>query len=518
MDRWRRTSISPLLRVATLTVIAAFAGAVAALAIPGRARGCHQHRDCGHGSARRRSTETVRHAVRVVLSTTDLGSALSDQPEVSFSRVRPPTNVPVIEVNDSVRYQKFTGVGAAMTDTSAWLVREQLSSRQSASMMQSLFGTAGIRLGFLRVPMGASDYTAHETPYSYDDVAHGRVDPRLTHFSIAHDAAYVIPAIRQALAENSHAFVLASPWSAPAWMKANDLLSNLDGGGQFLDRYQRVWADYFVKFLRAYRRQGIRIDAVTPQNEPDNWTAYPGMQFSATQEVNFVRFHLAPALANAGFSTQIFGADGGWDKLGYARRIANSRAASKLNGIATHCYYGSPTVISTLHHDNPALHEIVSECSPGITPFATTEAEISAFRNWASAVGLWNLALNTTGGPVQPPNHGCPGCRGLMTINEASHTATPTIDYYELGQVSRFVDPGARRIASNHFVTYRYPPSSVVSAGLDDVAFRNPDGRDVLVCYDNAQTAVTFAVRSRKRSFTYTLQPGSTATFIWRDG
>jgi glucosylceramidase len=193
-------------------------------------------------------------------------------------------------------------------------------------------------------------------------------------------------------------------------------------------------------------------------------------------------------------------------------------AGHALSGISWHCYYGAPTVMSRFRRTAPRLDEIVDECSPGlITPTPTPEIVISSLREWASTVALWNLALDPRGGPVQPPNHGCPGCLGLARIDERTGAVSLTRSYYQLGQASAFIAPGARRIASRHFVAYVYPRSgvNVVTPGLDDVAFRNPDGSLVLLAYDNAPSAVRFAVRWRGRALSYTLKPGAMATLIW---
>ena len=147
--------------------------------------------------------------------------------------------------------------------------------------MRKLFGPGGIALHFIRVPIGATDFTANGVPYSYDDVAAGQADPTLTGFSIAHDEAYVIPALRRALALARNAFVLAAPWSAPAWMKTNGLLANPgDDLGWLKQADYGVMAQYFVRFLRAYRASGIHVSAITPQNEPGQQTDYPGMSMS----------------------------------------------------------------------------------------------------------------------------------------------------------------------------------------------------------------------------------------------
>jgi glucosylceramidase len=142
---------------------------------------------------------------------------------------------------------------------------------------------------------------------------------------------------------------------------------------------------------------------------------------------------------------------------------------------------------------------------------------IGAVRNWASAVTLWNLALDPSGGPVQAPNSGCGGCTGLVTINESNHTVSFNLAYYQLGQIGEFLQRGAWRISSNSFVSYYQHSSSSygVTSGLDDVAFLNPDGSRVLVAYNTSSAAISFAVDWGGRTFTYSLAPQATVTFRW---
>jgi glucosylceramidase len=138
-------------------------------------------------------------------------------------------------------------------------------------------------------------------------------------------------------------------------------------------------------------------------------------------------------------------------------------------------------------------------------------------RNWASALALWNLALDPAGGPVQPPNLACPHCTGIVTIDGATQALTYTRAYYQLGQISKFVLPGAVRIGSNHFVRYILPTKhrSMATPGLDDVAFENPDGSRVLVAYNGSSTPIAFGVEDDGQYFAYTLAARATGTFVW---
>ena len=474
-------------------------------------------------SAARPRAVAASPSVEVVVTSADLSQALTQMPDLTFSSTDP--GGPIIHVNEHAPDQTIKGFGGAMTDTSAWLIYDRLSPATRAGLMNALFGTGtgtgtgGIGLNFIRVPMGASDFTSARRPYSYDDLPPGSSDPGLRHFSIRHDTRYIIPALKQALSIDPHMFVLANPWSPPGWMKTNDALDNRNDKGYLKAGAERPLAHYFVRFLQAYREHGIDIDAITPQNEPGQQSIYPGMNMSEASEAEFIQEDLAPALTAAKLYPKIFGYDWGWkpDQIQFAYALAKSRAAGDLAGIATHCYDGDPTTMSRLHREAPRLDEIVSECSPGIMPAPTAEVAIAAMRNWASALALWNLALDPAGGPVEPPNFACPHCTGIVTVDERTGTVALTRDYYQLGQLSKFVTPGAVRIGSNTFVRYVTPSKtrSMATAGLDDVAFQNPNGSRVLIAYNNALASVSFAVTDDGGYFAYTLAPGATVTFVW---
>ncbi len=453
--------------------------------------------------------------VRVVLTTASLTDRLTPKPDLHFKRSGPPQG-PDIHVDERIRFQRMTGFGAGMTDSSAWLIYDELTPGARATLMNELFGPHGIHLNFMRVPIGASDFTVTGVPYSYDDMPSGQSDPLLRHFSIRHDGAYVIPALRQMLARNHDVDLLASLWSAPPWMKANHAFDNLFGAGSLLPGDYGALARYFVKFIRAYRHAGVPIDAVTAQNEPLSETAYPGMELPASQEAGFIGLHLRPALNAAGLGTKIYGIDGGGD-LPYAHDLLSTAARSALDGIAWHCYGGMGSA-SVLHRQYPFLDQIVSECSPGIIPYSAAEAAISATRNWASVVALWNLALDPASGPVQAPSSGCQGCTGVVTVSERTHQAYLGANYYQLGQVSKYVQPGAVRIASDRFaVDFRTPTGAYgVTEGLDDVAFLNPDGTKVLVADDTSRATIRFTVAWHGLAFRYALKPGATVSFIWK--
>ena len=182
-----------------------------------------------------------------------------------------------INVNENTTYQQFEGGGASFTDTAAWLLNSSgaLSQATRDDTMRKLFDpNTGIGLSFIRNPLGASDLARYS--YTFDDMPAGQTDPNLTHFSIAHDQADVLPLTKQAKQLNPQAKVMASPWSAPPWMKDND--SYLLGWVQ--SQYYPAYAQYFVKYLQAYQAAGVPIDYVSMQNEPTCCSSYPSTNWN----------------------------------------------------------------------------------------------------------------------------------------------------------------------------------------------------------------------------------------------
>jgi glucosylceramidase len=446
-------------------------------------------------------------AVTVVQTTTNLRDALTIEPPQTFTRTRAPGSS-VIRVDARIRYQKITGFGAAMTDSSAWLLYDELAPEWRMPTVDALFGPDGLRLNFVRIPMGASDYTVSGSPYSYDDQPSGQTDPTLADFSIAHDEAYIIPALQELLAVNPAVWTLASPWSAPPWMKANDAYDNIGLAGAVLPQDYSALADYFVKFIQAYQAQGVPMDAITPMNEPNSDATWPGSALTPGDDATFLPQYLVPALDAAGLHPTIFGDDD--TELADARALLSGPAAPALGGIAFHCYKGMGQM-SALHAQYPSEDIIEDECSPGISPYATAEIPIDATRNWASAVQLWNLALDSSGGPYGSM-WGCPGCTGVVTVNEQNGTPSLGLNYYQYGQTTRYVEPGAVRIFSTRLVSDRIG----ITAGVDDVAFLNPDGSKVLVAYNNQARPAPLAVKWHGRYLNWTLPGRGTVTLIWR--
>ena len=443
-------------------------------------------------------------SVEVYESTTDLHESLEQKDSLSFGGTRLPALT--LRIHSSNAYQQMEGFGASLTDSSGWLLFNKLDKTQRQELIEKLFDPLhGIGLSFIRQPMGASDFALDD--YSYDDLPAGQTDPDLKKFSITHDEAYIIPVLREALAVNPRLKIVASPWSAPGWMKTSDSLI----GGRLLPAAYAPFAKYFVKFVQAYEAAGVPIYAVTMQNEPLYLpNDYPGMGMSSAEQTAFLRDHLGPAFRAAGLKTKILVFDHNWNMLDFPiTLLADSKAAAFTAGIATHCYGGTPSAQEELHDRFPDKGIWLTECSGGDWQTGRileeqTRLIIASTRHWAKSVVLWNLALDQDHGPFKG---GCKTCRGLVTVTDAASPSTTamTVDYVALGHASKFVVPGAYRIDSNTFG----------HGSLEDVAFRNPDGSIVLLVLNGSNQPVPFNVEWKGKYFSSTLPGGAVATFRW---
>lgn len=466
-----------------------------------------------------RASAPPRSRVLVTQTSADLSQAMRSLPARRFSpTMRIARGVRVIDVDDTHRYQRFIGAGGGMSDSSAWLIWTQLTPAQRSRLMKLLFAASGAHLSFLRVSIGASDYTADGVPYSYDDEPAGQTDPRLTDFAVAHDEPYVLPALRAAQQLNPNLYLEGVPWSAPGWMKANDALDNIAHAGTLLPGDDAAFGRYLAAFVRAYRDRGVRVNGIAVQDEPNEPNPYPGMQLTIAQEADLVARDIRPALRSAGLSVNVFGWDLSWGPLQAVGPLVDEADNGTLTGLAWHCYGGTPRFMSSAHTAARRALQIVDECSSGSKDvFATSELLISATRNWASAVALWNLALFPEGGPAQALGYGCEACTGVVSVDPQTGQYALSRDYYELAQFSRFIQPGAVRVSSPHFASYGLRDfKTVVSSGLDDVAFLNPDGTRVLFAYNTGVTPISFAVRWHRSSFAYRIPPHATTTLRWR--
>ena len=414
-----------------------------------------------------------------------------------------------IVVDDTQRFQEIVGFGASLTDSSAWLIQHTLDARQRDALLEELFGREGNGLGlsFSRLTIGASDFSRHH--YSLNDTPDGTPDPDLKHFSIDQNRGDVIPVARAMLAINPQLKIMASPWSAPGWMKDSNSLIQ----GRLLPQYYDAFSRYLLRYVDAYAAEGIPIFALTVQNEPDYEPKdYPGMRLNAPARARLIGDHLGPMIARRGSGPLIFDWDHNWDKPEEPMGVLSDPVAGNyVDAVAWHCYGGDVAAQSPVHDAFPDKDAYMTECSGGDwepvrsggLPLQMKNIIIRSMRHWARGALFWNLALDENNGPYAG---GCHTCRGVVTIDSRTGEITRTDEYYALAHASRFVRPGAHRIAS-----------SGPTDDLDNVAFRNADdGSLVLLVSNSAIQPRRFSVAHGERRFAYTLPARSVATFVWR--
>lgn len=414
-----------------------------------------------------------------------------------------------IVVDAQKRFQSMVGFGASLTDSSAWLM-QQMKPEAREALIKELFTreNGGVGFDLTRLTIGASDFSRHH--YTFNDRPEGETDLPLAHFSIEPNRADVLPITKRALAVNPKLQVMASPWSAPAWMKTN---GHLYQGELRSDRYD-VFSRYLVRYLDAYAAEGVPIFALTLQNEPHfEPKDYPGMRLRPKARAEIIGEHLGPMLEARGLKTQIIEWDHNWDEPHAPLEVLADPVARKfISGVGWHCYAGYVQVQAGVRDMHPDKDTWFTECSggewktqwPETLPWMVRNIVIGTTRGWARGVLMWNLVLDEKFGPHLG---GCKDCRGVVTVNSVTGEVTRNLEYYALAHASKFVRPGARRIESTAAIN-----------GLETVAFRNSDdGSIALIVCNSAGEERVFSVQQGGRTLRHRLPRESIATFVWVD-
>lgn len=412
------------------------------------------------------------------------------------------TNIyPVIAVDSLTSYQPIDGFGYTLTGGSAYLLNAMGAGK--SALLQELFGngTNSIGVNYLRVSIGASDLSAEV--FSYNDLPEGQTDPELKKFSLSKDTVDLIPVLKEILAINPAIKIMGSPWSPPVWMKDN----KSSVGGSLLPQYYSTYANYFVKYINAMKKNGITIDAITIQNEPQHGGNNPSLVMSQEQQAVFIKNHLGPAFQSAGINTKIIIWDHNCDNPNYPITILNDPDAKKyVDGSAFHLYAGDISALSTVHtaHPDKSLYFTEQWTSSkgdfgGDLKWHVKNVIIGSMRNWSKIALEWNLANNVNFGPHTPG--GCTECKGALTINGSS--VTRNVSYYIIAHASKFLPSGSVRIGSNNL------------NNLPNVVFKRPDGKKVMIVLNDGNEPVGFNIKyNNKLAFT-SLPAGAVATYIW---
>lgn len=332
----------------------------------------------------------------------------------------------------------FEGFGVALTGSSCWNLM-QMEAGERRAFLESIYGEGGLGLTTARLTIGASDYSAEA--YTYDDVPG---DVALEHFSIDRDRAYILPVIREVLDINPRLRLFASPWSPPGWMKTGGSIA----GGYMRRKYLDCYGDYFVKFLQAYREEGIHIHAVTVQNETqtDQKGCMPACIWHPELEAEFAVI-LRGKLDAAGLDTKIWIHDHNfsqWKKVDW-QLTEFPALAEACGGIAFHYYTGAIESTRPLQEKyglplhfteaGPRLYDHYSDdwCKWGIM---MSKVLSEGYRSFCG----WNLMLDESGGP----NIGPFFCGGLVTRNSQSGALSFSGQYRAFAHIAPYVTRDSR--------------------------------------------------------------------------
>jgi glucosylceramidase len=427
---------------------------------------------------------------------------------ILFERQDPMQYVPNSEltllVDRDVSFQTMDGFGFTLSQGSAKHLLGMSEGARSA-ILEELFGDKDqdIRVSYLRIAVGASDL--NDFPFSYNDLEDSlATDPELLQFSLSFDTLDVLPVLKQILEINPDIKIMASPWSPPAWMKDN----RDTRGGTLLEEYEPSYACYLVRYIREMEDQGVKIDALTIQNEPLHPGNNPSLLMLPEQQARFISFHLGPAFQDAGIKTKIIVYDHNADRPDYPITVLQDTLANPfIDGSAFHLYAGEIDALSEVHQAFPDKNIYFTEqwvgapgSLEGDLPWHIKNLIVGATRNWARTVLEWNLTSNPQLTPYTDRG-GCDRCLGAVTIDGDSVVRNPA--YYVIAHASKFVDAGSLRIDSEEL------------EGLPNVAFRRPDLKKVLIVLNDSDQSRSFKIQDKEKIFEAHLNSGSVGTWVW---
>ncbi|HXB95805.1 MAG TPA: glycoside hydrolase family 30 beta sandwich domain-containing protein, partial [Puia sp.] len=417
---------------------------------------------------------------------------------------------PFVFVDASAAFQSIVGIGGALTDASAETFA-RLSRDKQQQLLDAYYNpTTGIGYTLARTNIQSCDFSSGSYSYVADN------DVSLKTFSVAHDEKFKIPLIKQAMAAaGGNIKLYVSPWSPPAWMKDNN---SVTGGGHLKHEYDQAWADFYIKFIQTYEAKGIPIWGLSVQNEPMAKQKWESCIYTAEEERDFIRDYLGPTLQKAGMGEKKLIA---WDHnrdLIYQRAstiLEDAAAAKYVWGIGFHWYEtwtGGPMLFDNVRLVNQAFPDknlIFTEgCKEkfafdSLASWSLGEkygySMINDFNDGASAWTDWNILLDENGGP----NHVGNFCFAPVHLDTRNGRLIYTNAYYYIGHFSKFVRPGARRIAV-----------SSNRVALQTTAFVNKDGSIVVIVMNTTDQPMTYQLISKGQSAESKSLPHSIATLI----
>ena len=372
----------------------------------------------------------------------------------------------VINIYPEITYQSIIGFGGAFTE-SAGFAYSKLNQEKKEELINAYFSSNGLNYSMGRLPIGSSDFSL--SSYSYSKKSD------LSDFTIQRDKEYLLPFLNDVISQKTLK-LLASPWSPPAFMKSNKMLKL---GGKLLNKYNQTWTDYLVKYINSYQNEGIHIDYLTVQNEPNATQIWESCLYSAQEEANFATNYLYYNFIKNNIDTKILIWDHNKEKL-FTRCMAELTTESSLkaiSGFAFHWYTGDHFENIKLTHDAfPDKLLFHTEGCTGYSNFNKNEevknGEIYAhdilgdLNSGINAFLDWNLILDHKGGP----NHKRNFCNSPIMLNETADDFIKNLTYYYIGHFSKYIKTNAKRIALSRY-----------DDRIEITSFKNSDGTIAII-------------------------------------
>ncbi len=417
--------------------------------------------------------EPVREATAFTTSVGGLRLAESKIP-----LMRPSTAAAYRVLPTGKTFQTVDGFGLAITQASCYNLLKMSPADRTAFLTEVFDRERGMGSSLIRVCIGGSDFSMDE--FTWCD------EPGLEHFAVHPlDEQYLFPILDEIYAINPAVKIIASPWSAPLWMKVGEdgkTPHNQWYAGHLGEAYYQDYAQYFVRWIREMQRRGYDILAVTLQNEPLNRGNSMSTYMSWQEQSNFIKWAIGPAFAAAGLQTKVlvfdhnYSYDGDYGQQDYPAHIFEDPEAGRyVHGSAWHNYGGSVSVLDGVHERFPDKEIYFTEASIGTWNYSFEDCLIHDFRDiflgtlgrWGKGVTLWNLMLDYQGKPFRP--RGCSTCYGAVSIDASDYSLESIVrnsHYYDVAHCSKVLQPGAVRLGT----------SGYSAAGLAYQLYRNPDG------------------------------------------
>ena len=460
--------------------------------------------------------QPVASDVRVVTTTANRAKDLTES-TIAFSttdNMSPST----IRINPGETFQEIDGFGAAITGSTAYNLLKMAPADRTAFLKQTFSPTEGYGMSYIRVCIGCSDFSLSE--YTCCDT------PGIENFALTNEETkYVIPVLKEILAINPSIKILASPWTAPKWMKVNNLteLKPYDSwtSGQLNPAYYQDYAEYFVKWIEAFKKEGIDIYAMTVQNEPLNRGNSASMFMGWDEQRDFIKSALGPKFRDAGIKTKIYAFDHNYnydnmaDQQNYPVKIyADADASQYIAGAAYHNYGGNVDELNSVHKAYPNKELVFTESTAGdwndganLQKRLVNDMEqitLGTVNRWSRGAIIWNLMLDAQRGPNRPG--GCTTGFGAVDLGSDNQTIRKNSFYYIMAHMSTAVKPGAVRIGSSGFT----------QSGLTYSAFRNPDNSYALVLSNSKSDDVKATVDDGSHHFPVTVPGNGIVSLSWK--